>query len=52
MKIYNLRDHGAAIWERSGRPARIAIALTAVALAAMLPFAGISILATPIAAYD
>ena len=50
--MYNFRDHGAAIWERSGRPARIAIAVTAVAIAALLPFAGISILATPVASYD
>ncbi len=52
MKLYNLRDHGAEIWERSGRPVRVAIALGAIALAAMLPFAGVSFLATPIAAYD
>jgi branched-chain amino acid transport system permease protein len=52
MKMYNFRDHGAAIWERSGRPARIAIATTAVVVAALLPFAGISILATPVASYD
>ena len=50
--MYNFRDHGAAIWERSGRPARIAIATTAVVVAALLPFAGISILATPVASYD
>ena len=55
MKIrnyWNLRDWGAGIWERSGRPARVAIAITSIFLAGLLPFAGGSILATPIAAFD
>lgn len=55
MKIHNywnLRDFGAALWERSNRPKRIAIAIGSVILVGLLPFAGASFLATPIAAYD
>jgi branched-chain amino acid transport system permease protein len=55
MKIrefWNLRDWGADVWERSNRVKRIAIAVTSIVLVALLPFAGASFLATPIAAYD
>jgi branched-chain amino acid transport system permease protein len=55
MKIrnyWNLRDFGASIWENASRPKRIAIALTSIALVALLPFMGASFLATPIASYD
>ena len=52
MKNFNLRDFGAGIWERSNRIQRIAIVLVAITLTALLPFAGASFLATPIAAYD
>jgi branched-chain amino acid transport system permease protein len=55
MKIrnfFNLRDFGAGIWERSNRLQRTSIALTAILLVGLLPFAGASFLATPIAAYD
>lgn len=55
MKIandFNLRDWGAGIWERANRLQRILIALTSVILVGLLPFAGASFLATPIAAYD
>jgi branched-chain amino acid transport system permease protein len=52
MKNFNLRDIGAGIWERSNRPQRVAIALSAIFLVSLLPFAGGSFLATPIAAYD
>lgn len=55
MKIgndFNLRDFGAGIWERANRIQRVGIALTSVGLAALLPFAGASFLATPIASYD
>ncbi|MFM8621332.1 MAG: ABC transporter permease subunit, partial [Candidatus Nanopelagicaceae bacterium] len=55
MKIknnLNLRDWGAGIWERANRPKRIAIAIISVVLVSLLPFAGASFLATPIAAYD
>jgi branched-chain amino acid transport system permease protein len=55
MKIrnyWNLRDWGAGIWERSNRPTRVLIALTTIFLVGLLPFAGASFLATPIAAYD
>ncbi len=55
MKIrnyWNLRDAGAQLWERSNRVGRVAIAFTAIVLVALLPFAGASFLATPIAAYD
>ena len=49
---FNLRDWGASMWERATRPQRIAIALTSIFLVSLLPFAGASFLATPIAAYD
>jgi len=55
MKIrnyWNLRDLGAALWERSNRLQRTSIALLIIFLVALLPFAGGSFLATPIAAYD
>jgi branched-chain amino acid transport system permease protein len=55
MKIrnyWNLRDWGADIWERANRPKRVAIAIISVILVGLLPFAGASFLATPIAAYD
>ena len=52
MKDFNLRDFGAGIWERANRPQRIAIAISTIALVSLLPFAGGSLLATPIAAYD
>lgn len=55
MKIrnfFNLRDFGAGIWERSNRLQRISIALGAILLVGLLPFAGASFLATPIASYD
>ena len=55
MKIrnfWNLRDFGANIWEKSNRIQRVAIALIAIFLVALLPFAGNGILATPISAYD
>ena len=55
MKIrnyWNLRDAGAQLWERSNRLGRVLIALASICLVALLPFAGASFLATPIAAYD
>ena len=55
MKIrnyWNLRDWGANVWEGANRTKRVAIALTAIVLVALLPFAGASFLATPIASYD
>lgn len=52
MKNFNLRDFGAGIWERAKRPQRVAIALSSIFLISLLPFAGGSFLATPIAAYD
>ena len=55
MKIrnyWNLRDFGAKIWEKSNRFQRVAIALVAIFLVGLLPFAGNGILATPISAYD
>ena len=52
MKNFNLRDFGAGIWERANRPQRVAIAISSIALVSLLPFAGGSFLATPIAAYD
>ncbi|MDO8646366.1 MAG: branched-chain amino acid ABC transporter permease [Candidatus Planktophila sp.] len=55
MKIrnfFNLRDFGAGLWERSNRLQRIGIALGSILLVGLLPFAGASFLATPIASYD
>ncbi len=55
MKIrnfFNLRDFGAGLWERSNRLQRIGIAITSIILVGLLPFAGASFLATPIASYD
>ena len=52
MKNFNLRDVGARIWERANRPQRVAIAISSIFLVSLLPFAGGSFLATPIAAYD
>jgi branched-chain amino acid transport system permease protein len=52
MRNFNLRDFGAGIWERSNRPQRVVIALFSIFLVSLLPFAGGSFLATPIAAYD
>ena len=48
----NLRDLGAGVWERSNRPARVAFVLVVIFLVCLLPFAGGTILATPIAAFD
>ena len=55
MKIrnyWNLRDFGASIWENASHSKRIAIAIGSTILVALLPFAGASFLATPIASYD
>ena len=52
MKNFNLRDFGAGIWERANRPQRVAIAISSIVLVSLMPFAGGSFLATPIAAYD
>ncbi len=49
--MLNLRDAGASIWEKSNRFQRVLISLGAIALVAALPFAGNTILATPIASY-
>jgi branched-chain amino acid transport system permease protein len=49
--MFNLRDWGAGIWERSGRPVRVLIALGAIAAAASLPFLGGTFLNTPVADY-
>ena len=38
--MFNLRDWGADLWERSNKLTRIAIALGALAIAASLPFLG------------
>ena len=40
------------MWEKANRPQRIAIAIGTIFLVGLLPFAGASFLATPIAAYD
>lgn len=50
--MLNIRDFGATLWEKSNRIQRTLISLSVIALAAALPFAGASFLATPIASYD
>ena len=50
--MINLRDKGAEIWEKSSRPARVAIALASIAAVASLPFMGGTILNTPVASYE
>jgi branched-chain amino acid transport system permease protein len=50
--MINLRDKGAEVWEKSGRPARVAIVLASIAAVAALPFMGGTILNTPIASYE
>ena len=50
--MINLRDKGAEVWEKSGRPARVAIVLVSIAAVASLPFMGGTILNTPIASYE
>jgi branched-chain amino acid transport system permease protein len=50
--MINLRDKGAELWENSGRPARIAIAVGSIGLVAALPLMGGTILNTPIASYE
>ena len=50
--MINLRDKGAEVWEKSGRPARVAIVLASIAGVASLPFMGGTILNTPVASYE
>jgi branched-chain amino acid transport system permease protein len=50
--MINLRDKGAEVWEKSGRPARVAIVLASIAAVASLPFMGGTILNTPVASYE
>ena len=50
--MINLRDKGAEVWEKSGRPARVAIVLASIAAVAALPFMGGTILNTPVASYE
>lgn len=52
LKTFNLRDSGAELWERSNRLQRTTIAIFIIILISLLPFAGASFLATPIASYD
>ena len=50
--MINLRDKGAEVWEKSGRPARVAIVLASIAAVASLPLLGGTILNTPVASYE
>ena len=50
--MINLRDKGSEVWEKSGRPARVAIVLASIAAVAALPFMGGTILNTPVASYE
>ena len=54
--MINLRDKGAEIWERADRKRRVAIALTTILLAGLLPYAAnfpiTNILNTPISSYE
>jgi branched-chain amino acid transport system permease protein len=49
---FNLRDKGAELWERSPKPARVAIASSAMIFAICLPFLGGTFLNTPISSYE
>ena len=49
---FNLRDWGADKWEKANRIQRVGLALLFIALAACLPFVGISFLDTPNASYS
>ena len=54
--MINLRDKGAEIWERANRPKRVAIAISAIFIAGLLPYASqfpiTSVLDTPISSYE
>ena len=50
--MFNLRDWGAGVWEKSNRLTRIAIALGGIGVAASLPFLGGTFLNTPVAEYE
>ena len=54
--MINLRDKGAEIWEHANRPKRVAIAITTILIAGLLPFATdfpiANILNTPISSYQ
>ena len=50
--MFNLRDWGADLWDRSNRLTRILIAVLSVALAASLPLLGGTFLNTPVAEYE
>ena len=54
--MINLRDKGAEIWERADRKRRVAIVLTTILLAGLLPYAAdfpiTNILNTPISSYE
>jgi branched-chain amino acid transport system permease protein len=49
--MFNLRDWGADLWEKSSRPVRVLISLLAFAVAASLPLLGGTFLNTPVADY-
>ena len=54
--MINLRDKGAEIWEKANRPKRMAIAISAIFVAGLLPYASqfpiTSVLDTPISSYE
>ena len=54
--MINLRDKGAEIWERADRKRRVAIAITTIFVAGLLPYAAdfpiTNILNTPISSYE
>lgn len=50
--MFNLRDWGAGVWEKSNHLTRIAIAVGAIGVAASLPFLGGTFLNTPVAEYE
>ncbi|MEI6763925.1 MAG: branched-chain amino acid ABC transporter permease, partial [Actinomycetes bacterium] len=54
--MFNIRDRGAEIWERSDRKRRVLIALGAIAIAASMPFWAnipiLNIVNTPISSYQ
>ena len=50
--MFNLRDWGADLWDRSNKLTRILISLSAIGVAASLPFLGGTFLNTPVAEYE
>ncbi len=49
--MINLRDAGASVWAKWNKPKRAAFSIVAIFLVGLMPYAGFSILNTPISSY-